>query len=189
MCKRFAFLISFAFVLGFTADIAFGELVAYYPMYEGAGTVIRDFSGYRHVGVAQAEPAWIDGLPGFGKALYFDGSEPAPAWVNCGTWNPSEGTGQLTVACWVRWDGYVGEWHGIVAKRDDWDPEPDGQLMWYLEINATNGYLLFGRKGKYLGVTGAMPVGEWKHVAVTYDRITERLYVDGEEQWKLYTRP
>ena len=54
--------------------------------------------------------------------------------------------------------------------------------MWYLEINATNGYLLFGRKGSYIGVMGAMPSGEWKHVAVTFDKITERLYVDGEER-------
>jgi hypothetical protein len=182
MYKKSAYFISLIFVLSFAGHSVFGDMVAYYPLDEGFGTVVRDFSGYRHVGIAQAEPVWVDGLPGFGKALYFDGSEPAPAWVNCSTWNPSEGTGKLTVACWVRWDGSIGEWHGIVAKRDSWDPEPDGQLMWYLEINATNGYLLFGRKGSYIGVMGAMPAGEWKHVAVTFDKITERLYVDGEER-------
>ena len=171
MCKKSAYLFSFVLTLSFAVHSTFGESVAYYPMYEGAGTVVRDFSGYRHAGIAQAEPVWIDSAPGFGKALYFDGSEPQPAWVDCGTWNPSEQTGELSVACWVRWDGYTGDWHGIVAKRDDWEPAPYGSLMWYLEVNATNGYLLFGSRSGYIGVMDALPEGQWKHVAATFNGI------------------
>lgn len=181
MCKKSAYIFSFVLTLSLAVHSTFGELVAYYPMYEGAGTVVRDFSGYRHVGIAQAEPVWIDSAPGFGNALYFDGSEPQPAWVNCGTWNPSEQTGELSVACWVRWDGYTGDWHGIVAKRDDWDPAPYGSLMWYLEVNATNGYLLFGSRSGYIGVMDALPEGQWKHVAAAFNGTTARLYVDGEQ--------
>lgn len=99
MHKKTVYLTSFAFIMSFAISFSFGDMVAYYPLDEGAGTVIRDYSGYRHNGFAEIEPVWVDGLSGFGKALYFDGSEPAAAWVNCGTWNPSEGTGKLTVAC------------------------------------------------------------------------------------------
>ena len=69
MYKKSAYFISLIFMLSFAAQNVFGDMVAYYPLDEGTGTVVRDFSGYRHVGVAQAEPVWIDSLPGFGKAL------------------------------------------------------------------------------------------------------------------------
>jgi hypothetical protein len=164
------------------ASASKAELVAYYPMDEGSGRIVRDFSGLRHVGEAQADPAWVDGAPGFGKALYFDGNEPAPAWVDCGTWNPSEGTDELTAACWIRWGGLQSpdqRWHGIIGKRDGWDDtEP---LMWFLEINGANGYLLFGRLNNYAVIIGgSVPAGEWTHIAATCDRITGSLYVNGE---------
>jgi hypothetical protein len=182
MSYRSICLTAIAFMLTCVAADALAELVAYYPLDEGSGRIIRDYSGLRHVGEAQADPTWVDGAPGFGKALYFDGAEPAPAWVNCGTWNPSEGTDELTVACWIQWGGVQApdqRWHGIVAKRDGWDDtEP---LMWYLEINGANGYLLFGRWNNYtVGTGGAVPVQEWAHIAATCDRVNGSLYVNGE---------
>jgi len=182
MCRQSIRVAGFVFALALAASSASGELVAYYPMDEGTGRIIRDFSGLRHVGEAQADPLWVEGAPGFGKALYLEGTEPAAAWINCGTWNPSEGTDQLTVACWIRWGGLQGpdqRWHGIVAKRDGWDDtEP---LMWYLEINGANGYLLFGRWDNFtVGTGGAVPEQEWTHIAATCDRVTGSLYVNGE---------
>jgi hypothetical protein len=53
--------------------------------------------------------------------------------------------------------------------------------MWYLEVNATNGYLLFGSRSGYIGVMDALPEGQWKHVAVAFNGITATLYVDGDE--------
>jgi hypothetical protein len=182
MSTESSWVMALAFALTCVATDGSAELVAYYPMDEGAGRIVRDFSGLRHVGQAQADPTWVDGAPGFGKALYFDGNEPAPAWVDCGTWNPSEGTDQLTVACWIQWGGLQSpdqRWHGIVAKRDSWDDtEP---LMWFLEINGANGYLLFGRLNNYAVIIGgAVPTGEWAHIAATCDRVTGSLYVNGE---------
>ena len=76
MCKKSAYLISFVLILSFAVHSTFGELVAFYPIDEGSGTIIRDFSRYRHAVITQAETTWIDSAPGFSKALYFDGSEP-----------------------------------------------------------------------------------------------------------------
>ena len=74
------------------AHTAVAELVAYYPLNEGAGTTTADASGKGHTGTMQGTPTWVDGPPGYGKALYFNGQNPASGWVNCGTWNPSAGT-------------------------------------------------------------------------------------------------
>lgn len=165
----------------FAVHNSFGELVAYYPMDEGSGTLIRDFSGNIHHGQAQADPVWQDGQTNYGKAIYFDGSEPQPAWIDCGTWNPSDQTGELTVACWIKWGGLNDNWQGIIGKRDGWDPEPDGPMMWYFEINGANGYLLFGRRDHYdVGIMDVTVQDEWQHLAATFDRVTGSIYVNGE---------
>ena len=111
----------FGLLLVFTAGTAVAELVAYYPLDEGSGSVAADASGNGHDGEIIGEPTWVDGQPGFGRALYFNGVSPATGWVNCGRWNPSEETGQLTVAFWAKWDGSMGDdqWQGLVSKRDE----------------------------------------------------------------------
>jgi hypothetical protein len=168
MCKRFVFLISFGLVLGITSNSAFGDLVAYYPMNEGSGRIIKDFSGFGHDGEAQADPAWVDGQTGYGTAIYFDGTDPAPAWVNCGTWNPSEETGELSVACWIKWDAPVGS---------------SAPTMWYLEVS-TNGDMKFSSRGENIVDVqfGAQPPeGEWCHLAVSFDGTNMSQYVDAEK--------
>ena len=91
------------------------------------GTLAAASWGYRRYDVF--------GLGGNGNALYFDGSTPARSWVNCGTWNPSAETGQLTIALWVRWDGPIaGMGQMIMAKRDYWDQKGTGQ-MWGIRID------------------------------------------------------
>jgi hypothetical protein len=182
MGNKLAYFTSLALVLGFTAHEALGDLVAYYPMNEGTGRVVKDASGNGHDGEAQADPAWVDGQTGYGKALYFDGTEPAPAWVNCGTWDPSDETGELGVACWIKWDGTNGQWQGIVAKRDGWDgDEATAPVMWFLEVS-TNGDMKFSRKGLDIQFGEKPPVGEWIHVAVAFDGTVIKLYINAEEK-------
>jgi hypothetical protein len=180
MSTKLAYLTPLALLLGLVAGDAFGDLVAYYPMNEGTGRVIKDASGNGHDGEAQADPAWVDGQTGYGKALYFDGTEPAPAWVNCGTWDPSDQTGELSVACWIKWGGINGQWQGIVAKRDGWDgDEATAPVMWFLEVS-TNGDMKFSRKGLDIQFGEKPPLEEWIHVAVAFDGTTIGLYINGE---------
>ena len=163
------------------ADIPITDgLVAYYPLDEGSGITTADASGSGHDGEIQGTPTWIDSKSGFGKALYFDGQNPASGWVNCGTWDPSAETGQLTVALWVRWDGAVaGVWQGIMGKRDDW---AEGQVVWYMEVNMENQQVAMGRYGVYPNCGGrVLPEGEWAHVAATFNGTTLVLYINGEE--------
>jgi hypothetical protein len=176
----FVFLVS---LMGVSTAVA--ELVAYYPLNEGAGTTAADASGKNHNGTIQGTPTWVDGPPGYGKALYFNGQNPASGWVNCGTWNPSAGTGQLSVAFWARWDGSMGsdQWQGLVGKRDDWDSTGAGTLsMWEIEVDATTNVVHFFRGGSYPSSGNyVMPVGQWVHIAVTFNGSTAIFYANGTQ--------
>ncbi|MFZ2149517.1 MAG: PA14 domain-containing protein, partial [Sedimentisphaerales bacterium] len=180
MSKKLTFLVSFTLVLGLAAATAVAELVAYYPLDEGSGTIAADASGNGYDGEIQGTPNWVNSKSGFGKALYFDGQNPATGWVNCGTWDTSENTGQLTIALWLRWDGAVADvWQGIMGKRDEW---AEGQVVWYLEVNMESQQVGIGRYGVYPDCGGRiLPEGEWAHVAAAFDGTTMVFYINGEE--------
>ncbi len=183
VCGKLTYLISLALVAGLAAGTAMAKLVGYYPLNEGTGTTTADASGNGHNGRIQGTPTWVDGPPGLGKALSYNGQSSAAGWVNCGTWNPSAGTGRLSVAFWAKWAGPVGpdNWQGLVGKRDEWDDTGAGQ-MWEFEINATNKQIAFFRGGSYPNCGGRiLPTGEWTHVAATFDGTTMIFYIDGQE--------
>jgi len=180
MCRKKIYLASLVLMLGLAAGTAVADLVAYYPLDEGSGTTTADASGNGHNGQIQGTPNWVNSKSGFGKALYYPGANPASGWVNCGTWDPSENTGQLTIALWLRWDGAVADvWQGIMGKRDEW---AEGQVVWYLEVNMENQQVAIGRYGVYPNCGGrVLPEGEWAHVAATFDGTTMVFYINGEE--------
>ena len=177
-CVGLIYLI-FLLVLSFTVKSAFGELVAYYPLNEGAGTAITDISGYGHDGETLVEPEWVEGPPGFGTALNF--GTITSAWVNCGTWNPSEDTGQLAVTLWLKWAGLNGAWQGVVAKRDGWSTAEQGPLMWYIELNMNTGNIFFARMGQVAVAINPPPIGEWQHLALSFDGTIATLYANGQD--------
>jgi len=157
-------------------------LVAHYKLDEGTGIIATDASGNGHEGIAQnGEPNWVEGQTGYGKAMQWDGLTPGVGWIHCGTWNPSAVTGQLTVATWAKWNGPNGAYQGLIGKRDGWD---DGatKMMWHLEINKDSSAVAFARAGVYPPCGDVvLPVGEWSHVAVTFDGSTMIFYFDGAE--------
>jgi regulation of enolase protein 1 (concanavalin A-like superfamily) len=183
MCWKFVSLLFAAAVLCLVAGTAGAKLVAYYPLDEGSGTTTADASGNNHPGTLQGTPTWVDGPPGYGKALSYNGQSPAAGWVNCGTWNPSAETGQLTVGFWAKWAGPIGpdNWQGVVGKRNDWDATGAGQ-MWEFEVSASNDQISFFRGGSYPNCGGkVLPVGEWVYVAAAFDGTTLIFYIDGVE--------
>ena len=167
-------------VLGLAGSTS-AALVAHYELDEGSGVIATDASGNGHHGTAQnGVPTWVDGQPGYGKAMYFDGRQES-AWVDCGTFNPSEGTGQLTVALWVKWDGPNGWYQGLIGKSDGWDDEGT-KMMWFLSIDKDSHHIRFARGGSWPNCGGiVLPEGQWSHVAATFDGSTVVFYVDGQE--------
>jgi hypothetical protein len=148
------------------------ELVAHWKLDEIAGAIASDSSGNGHDGMLRGNPAWVPGQIGGG--LEFDGVDD---YVDCGTFNPSETTNKLSISLWAKWNGLNGVWQGLVAKRDDWSA---GDMMWLLEAGIDTGGLVFLREGSYPDVGDpVLPVGEWAHVAVSFDGTIVRLYVNG----------
>ncbi len=151
-------------------------LVGWYPLTEGTGLVAGDASGSGHDGTITANVQWIDSMPGFGKALDFPGE--GGQFVELGTWNPSETTGQLSVGVWMKWAGLNGGWQGVVGKRDGWD---NASTMWHIELNMDTGNIGFSRYDNYPWFgENTPPIAEWCHIAVTFDGATTTMYINGK---------
>jgi hypothetical protein len=111
--------------------------------------------------------------PARGQAAHFDGVDD---YVDCGTFNPSAATGQLTVALWAKWNGLSGLYQGLIAKRDTWAA---ADMMWQIEANINDGTLGFFREGSNPpDGDPVLPIGEWAHVAATFNGTTATFYVN-----------
>ena len=175
-----------------TASPGTSGLVGYYPMNEGAGTETADASGFNHRGTFTGGLTWISpGIMDSAYAINMDGSPGSK--ISIGTWNPATGTGEMTLALWIKWAGpresIQGQPQGLICKRDQWNAN---QLMFILELDtpdtaATRGAIglrqhTSGRTDVYTD-TGAMDpyIGQWAHVAATFDGTTARIYINGWE--------
>jgi hypothetical protein len=138
---------------------------------------VLDGSGNGHDGTVMGSPVYVAGQTG--QALQFDGKAAQRQYVDCGTWNPSAATGQLTVAVWAKWAGLSGQYQGLMAKRDTWAVN---DMMWQVEANIDSGMLSFARTNSNpASGNPVLPIGEWAHVAVTFDGATAKFYVNAVE--------
>jgi hypothetical protein len=151
-------------------------LVAHYPLDEVSGTTVPDASGNGYDGTAVGNPVYVEGPSGLGTALEFDGT--GSQYVDLGTFNPSETTGQLSVSLWAKWNGLTSFWQGLIGKRDTWAAD---EMMWQIEANQTEGTLGFFREGSSPSDGDpVLPIGEWAHVAATFDGTTAKFYFNGQ---------
>ena len=132
------------------------------------------------MGVDPCNPAWVSGrIDNF--ALEFDGDGD---YINCGTFNPSETTGQLTISLWADWKGTNGNYQTMVSKRNAWD---SNSMMWQLYTgsldNDTSIKFATQSNGSWFEDVNIPQNlgqwGQWTHVAVTYDGNEVVLYIDG----------
>lgn len=148
------------------------NLVAYYPLNNDA----LDMSGNGRHGSVIGGPTYGPGPAGLGSGLLFDGT--GAQYVDLGTWNPSAGTGQLTVSLWIQWSGLSGQWQGVIGKRNGWSA---AAMMWDLEANIDTGVMRFGRNGSIVGTNQALiEQGEWDPWAVSFDGTTASIYRNGQ---------
>jgi hypothetical protein len=147
------------------------SLVAYYALESNT----QDSSGNGHDGVAVGAPIYAAGVKGMG--LTFDGL--GGQYVDLGTYNPSAGTGQLSVSLWAQWQGLSTQHQGLMGKRTTWSATT---MMWHLEIHKTKGTLAFRQKGSTPDIgSPVLPVGEWAHLGVTYDGQTAQVFLNGQQ--------
>ncbi|MBN2133714.1 MAG: PASTA domain-containing protein [Sedimentisphaerales bacterium] len=148
--------------------------VAHWALDETTGLTAADSSG-AHDGHLHGDPIWLPDGGIIDGALQFDGIDD---YVNCGTFHPSAATGKLTICLWARWNGPNGRAQGLISKRDFWQ---QNQMMWQLDAAVGSGMVGFRSYGGGPLNAFVLPVGEWVHVAATYDGMTAMVYEDGQQ--------
>ena len=152
------------------ADPGSADLVAYYAMDNN----VEDGSGNGNHGTIHGIPQWVDGL--IGKALQFDGGTD---YVEIADAPVLDITNTITIAAWIKANTF-GNWRGFVVKGLENAPYAmqmwgDGSLRFGWNYNSPPGAVGSG----LVNSNGKMPLGEWAHLAVTYDGSTLSFYING----------
>ena len=162
-----------------SARLVVERLVAYYPLDElgidGEPNLVPDASGGGHHGEKFNGVSVVPGK--IGNAFSFDGNYGD--FIEVGTWNPSEGTDELSVAAWVNWTGTGNTWQGFIGKRDAWNASSN---YWHVEcsFNGDSIYFQSWNAGQ-LPVSGWSDyIDQWTHIIATFDGTTGIMYINGE---------
>jgi hypothetical protein len=165
----------------------FPRLVGHWTFDEGVGTMVADDSGLGHHGeLVNPKPhTWA---PGYASgALYFDGTTGAEAtYVRIPDSPALRLAGGFSATAWVRCDDLERD-APILAKEG-----PDRLSYWFGMLGLGQGGAGPGNFGVLLSENGshpwtlqdrdqgAVPLGEWVHLASTWDGATVRHYLRGE---------
>ena len=160
-------------------------LSGYWPLNEGKGQVVRDWSGNGNhgqlgstPGVDANDPSWIKGAFFWSYGLHFDGGE----FVTIPDSNDLEPQ-QITVSTWFRNSGSPGQHKYLVAKGSNLCESSSYGL--YTGLNS--GLLFYVSDGTEAGVTISADAGQgvwdgkWHNASGTFDGSTVRLFIDGKE--------
>lgn len=138
---------------------------------QSSGNIVRDDSGYGNHGKVEGKVDWKAGK--YGNAFHLDGathiSVPNKAPLTLLT-HP------MTVGCWVNPDAISG-WHNIV-EMDRTAATKTG--AWKLGLDA-NKHVVWTTYGvKDFAATSVVTVGQWTHVAATWDGAQAIVYYNGK---------
>jgi hypothetical protein len=171
-----------ALLLPATASAADFPLRGWWPLNEGKGQTVRDWSGNRNHGylgsTPQADandPAWTKGIF-FGSALNFGGDD----YVTIAD-SPTLEPQTLTVSAWVKAPTSPGPFTYIVAKgaRDCTAASYALHTSWHggIQFYVWNGSAQLNSAWRDASIWN----GKWHHVAGTYDGRLTKLFVDGKD--------
>jgi hypothetical protein len=143
------------------------DLVGWWSLDEGSGTVAVDWSGHDNHGDLIGEPQWVDGQDG--GALEFNGSNS----IDCGHPETLQFAGPFTIACWINPAALGGD-QGFVALNASYAFKASGDHLRF----TTPGVL------DHDGFNSILVNGVWQHIAVTFEPDTvmgTAFYINGIE--------
>ncbi|MCG3205053.1 MAG: hypothetical protein KCHDKBKB_01770 [Elusimicrobia bacterium] len=152
-------------------------LVGYWRFDEGTGDFARDWSGTGNDGDIINTPDWVadPGQVSFTNPYALDFDDALFQYVDIDDSDSLDiQTSNMTMAAWLYVPSLTGWYTKFIAKGINW-PEgyafgiiPDGRLD--TRIQGT---------GVSLGSPSSVPIGQWFHVALTYDKTQGVLFVNG----------
>jgi hypothetical protein len=187
MMKRFFFILSIIFLTGAVFQISVAkiekeDIAGFWLCDEGSGDTAKDSSGNGNNGKLN-NVKW-DKNGKFGGALSFTGSNN---WVEVPA-NASLNLSEVTVLAWFKYIDAGDGWLAILANGTQNGPWENYGLF----INRGGRYLYFclslGAEGQATCPQTSNNVIEpekWTHTAASYDGNTARIYVNGEEKFKV----
>jgi Concanavalin A-like lectin/glucanases superfamily len=157
-------------------------LAGWWPMNEGSGQTVRDWSGRGNngylgstTGTDANDPSWVKGVL-LGSALRFDGTDDFVTIPDSDSLEPQH----LTVAAWVKGSGtpdhrYIVGKGANACSTGSWGlyTGEGGGAAFYIADSPS----FFYRSPE--ASASAVWDGKWHHVAGTFDGSTVRFYLDG----------
>jgi len=150
-------------------------LVAYWPFWEGGGSVVRDIAGQSMVGTLTNGPVWTGGQ--FGQALSFDGSDD---FVNVGNTSSSLYSGDFTLSVRVRLNAN-GNYPTIIDKRSAVSAGVN------FAFNSNTRKLFLRLSTTDLIGTAVIPLSTWTHVSAIRSGSTVKFYINGVQDGSDFT--
>ncbi|MCH8296067.1 LamG domain-containing protein, partial [Candidatus Poribacteria bacterium] len=141
------------------------DVIFYMSFDDGAGNVVTDLSGNGNDGTIQGNADWQTGK--YGSALNLDGA----TYVTVPNAEPLASiSNSMSVGAWVQ-PGVLEGWRNIV--------EMDGAAGWKLGFRDSAFVFTTYHVKDFIGQT-TIDVGQWSHVAATWDGTQTTIYINGE---------
>ncbi len=82
--------------------------------------------------------------------------------------------GSFSIEMWARLGSFANTWPGLLRKGPSWTA--NGYLIWY----SSDGRVYFKRDNReFRTAPGVMVADRYRHLALTYDGASLRIYIDG----------
>lgn len=148
------------------------SLVVYLPMNDGKGDTVKDMSPNGFDGkIVGGGSKWVNGKIGNGIEM------TAETEVQIPDNKMLDGMKSLTLEIWLKQDSHQST--GVVQKGTNWpgmsyllQPWSDQQV--YFGIDNTT--------SRAIAPAGSYPLGEWYHLAATFNGTTLKVFIDGKEK-------
>jgi len=150
MRSRLVFLLGVVGVLSL-ASVAQADLIGWWALDDGTGTIAKDSSGNGNNGAFSGSPVWVAGR--LGGALRFDGG----SHLDCGSSATLRVAGPITIACWVNPSVLSGE-QAFAGRSAEYALKASGSTLRF----TTPGIL------DHTSTRSTLTANTWQHVAATF---------------------